>query len=446
MITPTSTSLEPVPGFVAVLDWRSGRELWRTDAPTGSYAHALGDRLAVKTDAGVRWFDLRSGTPHPPSPLPGSSQVMPLTDGSGLAFLTQPPPTADQTTSSEKPTIGVLDPDGSTRWQTPLAPDAASFSLLMLGVEGQMVFATRSQDWTVTMVQAATATGEPVTIPDGAAPPMPVPGTDRMVFATGDPTVRPTSPAAPHDAGDRRDQAPGERHGGLRGRPRDRDAGQLPARRRHHVDAVRGARRRPTVRGRDGRPGQRRAVRGAGEVGLWRIDLVGKKAPVLIDKVTDFGIHDAYDEETEECEPLPGQPSEDANPFGGTITADAEGVDLYYGQGNTGYIILSSQGSDEFFVYARQGNNKLVGSFTVGEGKGFDAVHGSDGLAVTNRPVGDFRQGLLVTHDEPHTGAGVDEDQDPTNFHFVDWAQIADGLGLTLNKASLKASNDPRFR
>ncbi len=187
MITPTSTSLEPVPGFVAVLDWRSGRELWRTDAPTGSYAHALGDRLAVKTDADVRWFDLRSGTPHPPSPLPGSSQVMPLTDGSGLAFLTQPPPTADQTTSSEKPTIGVLDPDGSTRWQTPLAPDAASFSLLMLGVEGQMVFATRSQDWTVTMVQAATATGEPVTIPDGAAPPMPVPGTDRMVFATGGP-------------------------------------------------------------------------------------------------------------------------------------------------------------------------------------------------------------------------------------------------------------------
>ncbi len=182
------------------------------------------------------------------------------------------------------------------------------------------------------------------------------------------------------------------------------------------------------------------------DVGLWRIDLVGKKAPVLIDKVTDFGIHDAYDEETEECEPLPGQPSEDANPFGGTITADAEGVDLYYGQGNTGYIILSSQGSDEFFVYARQGNNKLVGSFTVGEGKGFDAVHGSDGLAVTNRPVGDFRQGLLVTHDEPHTGAGVDEDQDPTNFHFVDWAQIADGLGLTLDKASLKASNDPRFR
>ncbi len=182
------------------------------------------------------------------------------------------------------------------------------------------------------------------------------------------------------------------------------------------------------------------------DVGLWRIDLVGKKAPVLIDKVTDFGIHDAYDEETEECEPLPGQPSEDANPFGGTITADAEGVDLYYGQGNTGYIILSSQGSDEFFVYARQGNNKLVGSFTVGEGNGFDAVHGSDGLAVTNRPVGDFRQGLLVTHDEPHTGAGVDEDQDPTNFHFVDWAQIADGLGLTLNKAGLKASNDPRFR
>ena len=182
------------------------------------------------------------------------------------------------------------------------------------------------------------------------------------------------------------------------------------------------------------------------DVGLWRIDLVGRKAPVLIDKVRDFGIHDAWDEETEECEPLPDQPSEDANPYGGTITADAEGVDLYYGPGTTGYVILSSQGSDEFVVYARQGRNKLVGSFKVGAGNGLDAVHGSDGLAVTNRPVGDFRQGLLVTHDEPHSGEGVDDGQDPTNFHFVDWVQVADGLGLTLNKASLRASNDPRFR
>ncbi|WP_432557580.1 phytase [Granulicoccus sp. GXG6511] len=182
------------------------------------------------------------------------------------------------------------------------------------------------------------------------------------------------------------------------------------------------------------------------DVGLWRIDLEGKKAPVLIDKVTDFGIQRTYDAAADECLPNPGQPTVENNPFGGNITADAEGVDLYYGQGNTGYVILASQGSDEFLVYQRQGNNKLLGTFRVGASSDIDEVNGSDGLAVTNRPVGDFRQGLLVVHDEPHTGAGVDEDQDPTNFHFVQWSDVAGALDLPLNQASLRATNNPAHR
>jgi 3-phytase len=62
---------------------------------------------------------------------------------------------------------------------------------------------------------------------------------------------------------------------------------------------------------------------------------------------------------------------------------------------------------------------------------------------VTNRPVGDYRQGLLVTHDEPETGPDVDESRDATNFSYVAWNDVADALGLTV---STTAGNDPRFR
>ncbi|WP_425308953.1 phytase [Ammonicoccus fulvus] len=175
------------------------------------------------------------------------------------------------------------------------------------------------------------------------------------------------------------------------------------------------------------------------DVGLWRIDLENRnKKPELIDKVTDFGVHDRFDPETEACEPI----GEDKG-YGGNITADAEGVDLYYGPGTTGYIILSSQGSDEFFVYERQGRNKLVGSFKVDGINGADAIHGSDGLAVTNRPVGQYTEGLLVTHDEPESGPGVDDERDPTNFSYVSWGDIARALDLKINTT---AKNDPRFR
>jgi 3-phytase len=174
------------------------------------------------------------------------------------------------------------------------------------------------------------------------------------------------------------------------------------------------------------------------DVGLWRIQLpLGSGTPQLIDRVADFGIHDRYDEESEECVPVDeGDPG-----FGGpNLVADAEGVDIYYGPGRTGYVIVSSQGDDRFAVYATQGRNQPLGTFVV-KGDGVDDVNGSDGLAVTNRPVGSYRRGLLVVHDEPETGPGVDEDRDATNFSYVDWADVARPLNLIVSTA---ARNDPR--
>ncbi len=151
-------------------------------------------------------------------------------------------------------------------------------------------------------------------------------------------------------------------------------------------------------------------------------------------------MHDVYDPETEECEPV----DPDATGFGGDVLeADAEGVDVYYGPGGMGYVIVSSQGDDTYAVYQRQGRNQLVGTFSIDGVGAVDDVNGSDGLAVTNRVVGDYREGLLVTHDEPETGADVDPERDATNFSYVSWGEIADGLGL---RASTAAGNDPRLR
>jgi 3-phytase len=176
------------------------------------------------------------------------------------------------------------------------------------------------------------------------------------------------------------------------------------------------------------------------DVGVWRVPLpLGSGKPKLIDRVADFGIHDVFNPDTEECEPV----DPDDTGFGGpNLVADAEGVDVYYAHGRTGYVIVSSQGDDRFAVYSTTGTNKSLGTFKVAGVGGVDDINGSDGLAVTNRVVGDYRQGLLVTHDEPESGPGVDPDRDPTNFSYVDWGQVARALHL---KVSTNAGNDPRL-
>ncbi|MFD2026703.1 phytase [Promicromonospora aerolata] len=163
------------------------------------------------------------------------------------------------------------------------------------------------------------------------------------------------------------------------------------------------------------------------DVGLWRVPLpLGSGEPRLIDKVTDFGVHDAYDPETDECAPVdPEAPS-----YGGkNLTADAEGVDIWYGPGRTGYVLVSSQGDDTYGVYALTGRNRSLGSFRVA-GDGVDDVNGSDGIAVSNAPVGEYGSGLLVTHDEPETGPDADGERDATGFSYVHWSDVTQALRL----------------
>jgi 3-phytase len=107
----------------------------------------------------------------------------------------------------------------------------------------------------------------------------------------------------------------------------------------------------------------------------------------------------------------------------------------------TGYIIVSSQGNDQYAVYSTSGNNHSLGPFREA-GVGVEDVSGSDGLAVTNRAVGKYSEGIFVSHDEPESGEGIDPDRDPTNFSYVSWGSVAKALKL---KVDTTVDNDPSF-
>ncbi|AWS46990.1 phytase [Streptosporangium sp. 'caverna'] len=171
------------------------------------------------------------------------------------------------------------------------------------------------------------------------------------------------------------------------------------------------------------------------DVGIWRIsgDLTG--SPVLIDRVREYGVPATYDADTEEC--VSGV---DPGYGGDNLTADAEGVTIYYGKDGKGYLIASGQGGDTFAVYDRRGRNAFIGSFQVGERGGVDSVQGSDGTMVVNVPLGRrFPKGLFVTHDGANTPEALDpegEARENTNFKYVKWDDIARRLGLTVDTTS----------
>ncbi|MCI0589213.1 MAG: phytase [Planctomycetes bacterium] len=116
------------------------------------------------------------------------------------------------------------------------------------------------------------------------------------------------------------------------------------------------------------------------------------------------------------------------NPFevdstgGGNLTADVEGLSIYYAPGGAGYLIASSQGNSTFVIYQRAAPHAHVLTFQVGANTplGIDAVTGTDGIDVTNRGLGSaFPGGLFVAQDDSNPGG-------TQNFKLVSWPDIAE--------------------
>lgn len=134
----------------------------------------------------------------------------------------------------------------------------------------------------------------------------------------------------------------------------------------------------------------------------------------------------------------PGDGSEriqvDSTGPGGHLTPDVEGLALYYSKEGGGYLIASSQGSNEFVIYQRDYNNTYIFTFEIAGNNGIDRVTHTDGIDVTNFNLSpDFPWGLFVVQDGSN-------DTGNQNFKLVPWESI-EKVDIPL---SIDTSWDPR--
>jgi 3-phytase len=118
----------------------------------------------------------------------------------------------------------------------------------------------------------------------------------------------------------------------------------------------------------------------------------------------------------------------DTTETSGHLTADVEGLTIYYGEQKSGYLIASSQGNHTFVIYNRTGNHEYIGTFQIvaNQQRRIDRVSDTDGIDVVNVPLGTaFPDGVFVAQD------GWNSDPiDKQNFKLVRWEQIVDAVGL----------------
>ena len=110
------------------------------------------------------------------------------------------------------------------------------------------------------------------------------------------------------------------------------------------------------------------------------------------------------------------------------LTADVEGLTIYYASGSKGYLIASSQGDSTFKVFERDGSNAFVATIDPRDGNVGD-VGETDGIDVTNVPTSPrFAKGLFVVQDgKPRDGR--------QNFKFYAWEDVAgDRLRVDTNR------------
>jgi len=105
----------------------------------------------------------------------------------------------------------------------------------------------------------------------------------------------------------------------------------------------------------------------------------------------------------------------------GNLTADIEGLALYNDGHGHGFLIASSQGDSTYVAYQREGDNKFLSKFAIGDNTalGIDGTSDTDGLDVTAAAFGTaFPKGFLIVQDGDNPGGG-------DNFKVVPWESVA---------------------
>jgi 3-phytase len=134
------------------------------------------------------------------------------------------------------------------------------------------------------------------------------------------------------------------------------------------------------------------------------------------------------------AEPSAGSTRTSVDTVDGELSADIEGLTIYYASNGTGYLIASAQGPGDFVIYKREGSNDYVATFEI-EGGVVDGVGGTDGIDVTNVNLGSaFPSGFFVAQD----GGNNNGNQ---NFKLVPWERIALAFSPAL---TIDTGHDPR--
>ncbi|MEQ8263654.1 phytase [Pseudohaliea sp.] len=116
---------------------------------------------------------------------------------------------------------------------------------------------------------------------------------------------------------------------------------------------------------------------------------------------------------------------------GEQLVPDVEGMAIYR-RGEQAWLVVSSQGSNSFAVYALVPGYPLVGDFrvTADLAAGIDGVSETDGLDVTSAALPGYPDGLLVLQDGRNRLPDA-----PQDFKLVDWRAVAAVLGLAPDEA-----------
>ena len=112
----------------------------------------------------------------------------------------------------------------------------------------------------------------------------------------------------------------------------------------------------------------------------------------------------------------------------GHLTADVEGLSIYYGKDGAGYLVASNQGADSYALYERSADNKFIGIFNIvaDEVTGIDGVSETDGLDANSANLGpNFPDGVLIVQDGRNISPAERQ-----NFKLVPWHRISAAMGL----------------
>ncbi|OAS14827.1 phytase [Paenibacillus oryzisoli] len=116
---------------------------------------------------------------------------------------------------------------------------------------------------------------------------------------------------------------------------------------------------------------------------------------------------------------------------GRRLQDDIEGLTLYYGKDGSGYLIASSQGSNSYAIYNREGNNPFMTTFNIADGDKIDGTSETDGIDVMSFGLGaKYPNGIFVSQDDANMDNGKKINQ---NFKIVGWEQIASGASPKLD-------------